>query len=156
MVNKVLRGSTCGSLNLPVHLGCDKCKPSLERLRDTGKIRRRKITTCEKMWDDKWINSGFAYKRKIHLEVKDYLKGKSMCDEITNEVNSTLAAECQTDTSQTNPSNSPSHSFERLTIPSISIDTVNLSDEWDGEQAFPTNGESQLTRAATPGLHRAE
>ena len=45
MVNKVLRGSTCGSLNLPANLGCDKCKPSLERLRDTGKIRKRKIKT---------------------------------------------------------------------------------------------------------------
>ena len=108
MVNKVLRGSICGSLNLPVHLGCDKCKPSLERLRDTGKIRRRKITTCEKMWDDKWANSRFVNKRKIHLEVKDYFKDKSMCYEITNEVNSTLAAESQTDTSQTNHSASRS------------------------------------------------
>ena len=76
MVNKVLRGSTCGSLNLPAILGCDKCKPSLERLRDTGKDWEEKITTCEKMWDDKWANSRFAYKRKIYLEVKDYLKGK--------------------------------------------------------------------------------
>ena len=49
------------------------------------------------MWDDKWANSRFAYKRKIHLEVKDYLKDKSMCDKLTNEVNVTLAAKSQTD-----------------------------------------------------------
>ena len=44
MANNILRGSTCGAINLHPDLACYKCKPSIKRQRDTGKISKQKIT----------------------------------------------------------------------------------------------------------------
>ena len=63
MRTKVLRRSTCGSLNLPPELACDKCKCSIEKYCLTGKRSKRKIKTCEKMWDTRRESNRFDYKR---------------------------------------------------------------------------------------------
>ena len=76
MDNKILQGSTCGTLNIHLDYACDKCFPSIEKQLVTGKINKQKITSCERMWDDKWTKSRFKSMRIKHFEVNDYLNKK--------------------------------------------------------------------------------
>ena len=99
MTTKVLRGSTCGSLNIPPELACDECKIPVEKYHLTGKRSKRKIKICEILWDTCWASNRFDYKRARHKEVVDYVNENTVIDkmedtnDLTNIVNSIQASE---------------------------------------------------------------
>ena len=45
------------------------------------------------MLGGKWEDSRFTYKHNRYYKVKDYLRGRNLCDELTNRINTTLTTE---------------------------------------------------------------
>ena len=143
MTTKVLRGSTCGSLNLPPELACDKCKCSIEKYCLTGKRNKRKIKTCERLWDTCWASNRFDYKRARHKEVVGYLNEKTVIEimedtnDLTNIVNSIQASEIlndiQNETTIPTQSTLPPQPSEILNN-AINGATVNILDDGGGER----------------------
>ena len=73
MIPCITRNSTCGSLRIPSHLACDKCKDSIERSEINGS-EPRLIKRCLKPWDDKWSSHRENGKVQHYENVCKHLK----------------------------------------------------------------------------------
>ena len=124
-----------------VYMACEKCKPSIEKGCLTGKKSKRKILTCEQLWDTDWASNRFDYKRVKHEEVVKYLNKNTIIDiidddnDLTNIVNTSQASEIlnefEKETMEPTQSTSPPQSSEILND-TINIATVNVLDDGGG------------------------
>ena len=72
MIPRITRSSTCGSLRIPSHLACEKCKNNIERCEIDGSepINSKR---CLKPWDAKWSN---------HREIGKVLNYNKLCEHL--------------------------------------------------------------------------
>ena len=83
---RIMRQSSCGTLNLPVKWACDRCKPSIEKAKITNK-QNKLIRSCIKPWDEKFKNHREASKAQRSKDIHQHLENvwiESFIDEDNN------------------------------------------------------------------------
>ena len=68
----ITRNTTCGSLNLPVNLACQYCKPTITKALSKG-IVPKIIKKCNEPFASKWSSHRELNKVRLYHDIHDYL-----------------------------------------------------------------------------------
>ena len=68
----ITRNTTCGSLNLPVNLACQYCKPTITKALSKG-IAPKKIRKCNQPFALKWSSHRELTKVRLYHDIHNYL-----------------------------------------------------------------------------------
>ena len=69
---RVTRSSSCGTLNLPPALSCDRCRRSILKCLHNG-TKPKKLKKCTQPWGERWKNHRELGKVEHYKKVIAYL-----------------------------------------------------------------------------------